>query len=368
MIDENVTRAFNNFLKRISSINDDWYDEIELQLLCADIFGKTGTLICCRVELDHKSIYDVGFENLTQTTRKKLQGDLNIKRLMESPEFTTHPIRVGRDLLVGNSSVWLIRYTRFDKNPSFFYGVSVDPEKDKELVESLVDFKKFTKEKDQVFILQYNSRQGFYCSPYDTPSVDIDVNMLYNDDLPYEEILEGIRDRSYGGIFLFHGEPGTGKTTFLRHLIQKSRDENHRMIIIPNCYIQQIGSPEFLQFCLSQTENVICILEDSEDILHSREYHKGNSVLSDLLNLGDGIIGYISNVKFICTFNTSERNIDSALLREGRLRVMYEFKKLSLDKTRAFIPNATEPMTLAKIFKAKKTFRQEMKEKKVGYL
>lgn len=199
MIDENVTRAFNNFLKRISSINDDWYDEIELQLLCADIFGKTGTLICCRVELDHKSIYDVGFENLTQTTRKKLQGDLNIKRLMESPEFTTHPIRVGRDLLVGNSSVWLIRYTRFDKNPSFFFG-------------------------------------------------------------------------------------------------------------------------------------------------------------------------YISNVKFICTFNTSERNIDSALLREGRLRVMYEFKKLSLDKTRAFIPNATEPMTLAKIFKAKKTFRQEMKEKKVGYL
>ena len=41
------------------------------------------------------------------------------------------------------------------------------------------------------------------------------------------------------------------------------------------------------------------------------------------------------NLKFICTFNADIASIDKAILRKGRLKVKYEFDKLTADKTEA---------------------------------
>ena len=57
-------------------------------------------------------------------------------------------------------------------------------------------------------------------------------------------------------------------------------------------------------------------------------------------------------IKFICTFNCDEKKIDQALMRKGRLSMHYEFKKLSLEKTKAICPEATEEMTLADAYNA----------------
>ena len=371
-MEEKIAKALNNFLRRLSNINDDWYDEVELQLLSLDLFKENGTLICCQVDADHLSINKVGFETTTKRSRIKMKGELDITNLINSDQFKIYPIKLGRDLLIGESSVLMIRYNRIDKNPTSFYGVSVDPEKDIELIKSLVSFKEHTKEKNQIYVLRYSSRQGFYNQVREITPIEVNITELYNDDLPYEEIVTGISDTAYGGVFLFHGEPGTGKSTFLRHLIQESRNENYKMVIVPGCFINKIGSDEFLGYCLDQPEGTIFILEDSEEIIRSRDLSGGkSSVLSDILNFGDGILGNISNIKFICTFNISEKNIDNALLRPGRLRVMYRFDKLSLEKTKRFIPNATKPMTLAEIFKEHKTWNKQKHESggtRVGFL
>ena len=55
--------------------------------------------------------------------------------------------------------------------------------------------------------------------------------------------------------------------------------------------------------------------------------------MSALLNLSDGILGDSLNLKFICTFNAQLRNIDDAVLRKGRLKLKYEFKALTPEKT-----------------------------------
>ncbi len=72
--------------------------------------------------------------------------------------------------------------------------------------------------------------------------------------------------------------------------------------------------------------------------------------LETILNLSDGILGNTLKTKFICTFNTNLRNIDKALLRKGRLRMRYEFKKLSIEKTKRLVEGATKEMTLAEIY------------------
>ena len=74
--------------------------------------------------------------------------------------------------------------------------------------------------------------------------------------------------------------------------------------------------------------------------------------MSILLNLTDGIIGDVLNIKLICTFNTSLSNIDKALLRKGRLSLKYEFKKLAKEKCRKLLNDYTinEDMSLADLY------------------
>ena len=72
-----------------------------------------------------------------------------------------------------------------------------------------------------------------------------------------------------------------------------------------------------------------------------------NESIGTILNLTDGIIAESMKIKFICTFNCDLDKVDKALMRKGRLSLGYEFKKLSLEKTRAIYPDAKEPMTLA---------------------
>jgi hypothetical protein len=71
----------------------------------------------------------------------------------------------------------------------------------------------------------------------------------------------------------------------------------------------------------------------------------------------DGILSDDLGIKFICTFNDDMRNIDSALLRKGRLVSKYEFQPLAIDKTKALLEslgydnnNVTKPMSLSDIF------------------
>ena len=85
-----------------------------------------------------------------------------------------------------------------------------------------------------------------------------------------------------------------------------------------------------------------------------------------MLNLTDGIIGEAFSIKFICTFNCSKNQIDDAVMREGRLSLIYEFKKLSIQKTKELLPTATEPLTLAQIYNTEDNGNKK-KENKIGF-
>lgn len=176
--------------------------------------------------------------------------------------------------------------------------------------------------------------------------VNIDVDKTYNDDLPVDKINELLRGNE-SSLLMFYGEPGTGKTTFIRYLIQENQDT--RFIILDANLLVNITSASMLE-TLIRYQDVIYVLEDCEKLLCDRE-KQYNPIISSFLNLTDGILGNVIRAKFICTFNTNLENIDQALLRKGRLKLKYEFKKLNSEKVNAYLHDNMnhKEMTIAEL-------------------
>ena len=206
---------------------------------------------------------------------------------------------------------------------------------------------------------------SLYTSWYDYKHKDIDININYNDDLPYEKICNIIESENKPELMLFYGEPGTGKTSLIKHLIEKYPDKNY--IFIDGALLANTSKEKLMGYFLDNDHSIF-ILEDCEKSLVSRN-NEYNPVMPVLLNLTDGIIGDVLGIKIICTFNTSLSSIDKALLRKGRLSMKYEFKKLKKDKVRKILNDdkINEDMTLADIYYLQEENDFSKKESKIGF-
>ena len=159
------------------------------------------------------------------------------------------------------------------------------------------------------------------------PKMNLDLN--YNDDLPelHEFLLKDMGKKNSSGLVLLHGKPGTGKSTYIRYLINCLKK---KVIFLPPAIAASLESAHMTSI-LVENPNAIFVIEDAEQLIKSRE-SGGNSSISMLLNLTDGILGESLGSLMICTFNTDLKNIDDALLRKGHLIASYKFEELAFKK------------------------------------
>lgn len=214
---------------------------------------------------------------------------------------------------------------------------------------------------------------GYYTVKSKINHTKLDLDTHYNDDfMPvYEDIIKFLdKSERRSGLIVMNGSPGTGKSTFIRHLV--SNHPNNYIIITP-AIASHLAAPEFMSFLLNNKDAVF-IMEDCEQVIMDRESNTFGSAVAALLNMSDGLMSDIFNGKFICTFNADIKDVDKAVLRKGRCFANYEFKALSVDKSnklliqRGFDPINKE-LTLADIYNYEEINipNVEVKPRKIGF-
>ena len=195
-------------------------------------------------------------------------------------------------------------------------------------------FKKVAKLCDGI-LTQDNPKEGFVYALAKAPSGGYGLTRVgaagsplergnYTADVlaKYDHVVADLKaDAPCGRLIIMAGEPGGGKTYMVRSLL--SEVPRAAFIIVPSHMVKELGSPELLPALASVRHDglngpLALIVEDADKVLVQRE--AGDmAAISSLLNMGDGILGSVLDVRIIATTNASELEMDAATRRPGRL-------------------------------------------------
>ena len=201
----------------------------------------------------------------------------------------------------------------------------------------------------------------------------LNISTHYNDNLEplHKDILNNLKKKNTKGLYLFHGVPGTGKSTYIRYLIHQLKK---KVIFMSPAQAAGLEDSKFSLF-LIENKNAVIVIEDAEELVVSRD-SKSISGISILLNLSDGLLAESLGIQVIASFNTNITNVDKALLRKGRLTALYEFKELSIIRSAGLMETLgfknykiTRPMTLADIYNVKElSFEMKTQRNAIGFM
>lgn len=179
-----------------------------------------------------------------------------------------------------------------------------------------------------------------------------DLNLHYGD--KFADWEEGFIEKlgaGSQGLTILRGDPGTGKTYFIRHLISRLRG-THIFYLINLTDFDLLTSPNMVEFWSEEMRRRdhkfdlikgdrktkgkmrrVIIIEDAERLLSIRTKDSSGSV-SELLNMCDGLLGDFLQVHLVCTANCPVDDFDPAVVRSGRLTAMKEFVPLDYARAR----------------------------------
>jgi ATPase family associated with various cellular activities (AAA) len=193
----------------------------------------------------------------------------------------------------------------------------------------------------------------------ETPSVNlIEDNYSPEVMLGLSKVKEMVSAKNPNGrLAIMSGPPGTGKTHLIRGLMGSM---NAAFVIVSSHNISGTMDPSYLSALVDlkneTSDPIVFILEDADDALAPRE-DTDQSLIAGLLNLADGLIGSIVDVRIIATTNRAHQEFDQAIIRPGRLGAHIDVGLLSQQAAAAVYKRLTsedvdfyEPMSLASIY------------------
>lgn len=245
----------------------------------------------------------------------------------------------------------IVSYVPSSESVSMFYKL-------RDLFIKLTPDSSKSKKKHKINMI-FKRDSGFYTKPAPLKGrvyseKELDILFPFDGRKEFEDKLH----TSTKGIFLLHGDPGTGKSSYIKQLILHT---THTSLYLQNEILTSIGNPSFMKFLLSEgdEEDVtrLLISEDCESTITASD--KRDSATSNLLNFSDGLLSDALNSLFLLTFNAPATTIDPALLRPGRLKHMLEFKPLTYNQANSILemfnkaerlPEDTKTITHANLF------------------
>jgi hypothetical protein len=307
---------------------------------------------------------------------------------IHSADFTSFKKRsltkVFSKLINGGESVVLIRLSPYNEvsktkneeddynetSVSLYSNISLDGY-DLLRTDLLKILKKKPKKENNISLI-VQTRHGYDTQTFDLPKQKLDLEHNYGSSFTpiHDKILSTLNQKKGKGLVLLHGEPGTGKTHYLKYLASKIKDK--KVMFVPPYLVDFITSPEMTPFLIENSDSILFI-EDAERVITDRDTNGANGV-SNILNLTDGILGDILNIQIVATFNMDRKKIDTALLRKGRLIAEHKFDKLKVDDANKLIKHlkidhiTTEDMTLTEIYNLQEIeYKVEEPKRKIGF-
>lgn len=178
-----------------------------------------------------------------------------------------------------------------------------------------------------------------------------------------------------GRLTILQGPAGTGKTRYLRALMQELGDDC-AAIVLPVSLAGELSQPRMLGQITANEEfegkNLLLIIEDGDGLLEKRD--RASSVISDFLNIVDGLVGEIVNLHVVVTTNLQKKDFDPAITRPGRLHSILYFEALPYEQAAKVYRRETgedlakdkDEYTLAEIYALALNHGNGVREKKAA--
>ena len=313
-------------------------DGLSLQSLFFAVFNEFPSLYTYKSDEAHSSYYFDTKEILKDL--KNLYGEDDVQLVVYTLfNLQTTEEETGLNIYLKKEGL----FARIEKSPNETY-ILYRNGNETEVEKLTEEFKKFYKKPtlppNNVYTVAYEN--GFYLNKLPTKDFsELDILKHYNDDFALENeiIKKFVETEDESGLLILHGDKGTGKSTYIRHLISSNPEK--KFVYIPANLVGILSQPNFSTFLMT-LQNHIIILEDCEEAIKDRKTNGTPAAVSLLLNLTDGLLSDGLGLKFICTFNDDVKNIDAALLRKGRLISKYEFKALCVEKANELLKTLYE--------------------------
>jgi hypothetical protein len=195
----------------------------------------------------------------------------------------------------------------------------------------------------------------------------------------------------HGGQFvLWHGEPGTGKTTALRALAREWREwcsfhyiadpdnffgshADYMLDVLIREEYAELAAPGEQPPTAADDKWRVLILEDTGELLYADAREKVGQALSRFLNCVDGMIGQGLRVLTLVTTNEPLGKLHPAVTRPGRSALVVEFDALPEDESAVWLESHGLPegdpsrRILADLYAELDGFEQRTKAASVGF-
>jgi hypothetical protein len=168
---------------------------------------------------------------------------------------------------------------------------------------------------------------------------EVERNYAGNAADPLAKTMKVEKPETGGKIILWHGSPGTGKTSAILTLMREWKGwcefnyiSDAEILFRNPSYLMQVATSDDNNFRL-------VIAEDCDTFLRPDAQNDSNSGLGRLLNFSDGILGQGCNTLFLLTTNIRMDSLHPALTRPGRCFSQVEFPKFTHQEMVDWLPS-----------------------------